>query len=30
MLHFDLIILNKNFDETSYIVHFIDEFIRLN
>ncbi len=27
MLHFDLIICNKTFNDTTYIAHFIDELI---
>ena len=30
VLHFDLTILNKGFDETSCIAHFTDEFISFN
>jgi hypothetical protein len=30
ILHFDIIICKKNFDETSCIAHFVDEFISFN
>jgi hypothetical protein len=30
ILHFDLIICNKTFDETTCIAHFIDELIFFN
>jgi hypothetical protein len=30
ILHFDIIICKKDFDETSCIVHFIDEFTSFN